>query len=69
VRGPPPPPPPPPGAERRGARGGAGQEKKTKWLFKHAERLGAKAVVLIGDAEAEQGVAKVWPRTERLGQL
>jgi len=33
--------------------------KKTKWVFRHAERLGASKVILIGDQEAEKGVVKV----------
>lgn len=33
--------------------------KKTKWLFKHAERIGSKYVVLLAPREAEQGLVRV----------
>ena len=33
--------------------------KKPKWTFKHAERSGAKRVVLIGEKEWEQGLVRV----------
>jgi len=33
--------------------------KKTKWLFKHAERINAKYVVIVGEREAEQGLVRV----------
>ena len=35
------------------------EEKKPKWLFKQAERVGAAYVVLLGDSEAEKGVVQV----------
>mmetsp|Transcript_67532 Transcript_67532/g.166860 ORF Transcript_67532/g.166860 Transcript_67532/m.166860 type:complete len:529 (+) Transcript_67532:23-1609(+) len=35
------------------------EDKKTKWVFKHAERVGCSHVVLIGDAEVDKGVVKV----------
>lgn len=34
-------------------------DKKPKWTFKHAERSGARRVVLLGDKEWEQGVVRV----------
>ena len=33
--------------------------KKPKWAFKHAERIGAERVVLLGEKEWEQGVVRV----------
>ena len=35
------------------------QNKKTKWLFKHADKLDAKYVVLLAPQEAEQGLVRV----------
>lgn len=35
------------------------ENKKSKWLYKHAERIGAKYVVLIAPKEAAQGLARV----------
>lgn len=35
------------------------QPKKTKWLFKHADRLDAQYVVLLAPKEAEQGLVRV----------
>ena len=46
----------------RGAGGGADlvlEAKKTKWAFKHAERLGAAFVVLLAPSEAADGLARV----------
>jgi histidyl-tRNA synthetase len=34
-------------------------DKKAKWAFKHAERSGAKRVLLLGEKEWEQGVVRV----------
>jgi histidyl-tRNA synthetase len=33
--------------------------KKTKWAFKHAERMGAKYMVLVAPREAADGMARV----------
>jgi len=35
------------------------EEKKTKWAFKHAERLGADFMVFIAPNEAAEGLAQV----------
>eukprot|EP00320_Phaeocystis_rex_P008005 CAMPEP_0119093614 /NCGR_PEP_ID=MMETSP1178-20130426/163643_1 /TAXON_ID=33656 /ORGANISM="unid sp, Strain CCMP2000" /LENGTH=74 /DNA_ID=CAMNT_0007077281 /DNA_START=1 /DNA_END=225 /DNA_ORIENTATION=- len=35
------------------------EKKKTKWAFKHAERLGADFMVFIAPAEAAEGMARV----------
>mmetsp|Transcript_16244 Transcript_16244/g.40964 ORF Transcript_16244/g.40964 Transcript_16244/m.40964 type:complete len:493 (-) Transcript_16244:133-1611(-) len=35
------------------------QPKKTKWIFKHADRLDAKFVVLLAPQEAEKGLVRV----------
>jgi histidyl-tRNA synthetase len=35
------------------------EEKKTKWAFKHAERLGSTHLVMIGDQEDAAGMVKV----------
>jgi histidyl-tRNA synthetase len=33
--------------------------KKSKWTFKHAERVGAKRLLTIGKKEQEEGIVKV----------
>jgi len=35
------------------------QPKKTKWVFKHADRLDAKYVVIVAPSEAEQGLVRI----------
>jgi len=35
------------------------ENKKTKWLFKHADRIGARCTILIGDKEVENGTVQV----------
>jgi histidyl-tRNA synthetase len=35
------------------------EEKKTKWVFKHAERLGSTHLIMIGDQEDASGMVKV----------
>ena len=35
------------------------QARKTKWGFKHADRVGAKYVVLVGGSEAAEGKVTV----------
>jgi len=35
------------------------EKKKTKWLFKHAERVGARCALIIGDSEVENGTVQV----------
>ena len=34
-------------------------KKKTKWAFKHAERLGAEYLVFIAPSEAAEGNARI----------
>jgi histidyl-tRNA synthetase len=34
-------------------------DKKAKWVFKRAERIGAKRVVLLGEKEWENGLVRV----------
>ncbi|GMH75397.1 hypothetical protein TL16_g06751 [Triparma laevis f. inornata] len=35
------------------------EEKKMKWAFKHADRIGAERVVIVGGEEGERGEVKV----------
>lgn len=41
------------------------ESKKMKWAFKHAERLGAERLVLVGETEWEKGCVRVKRLAER----